>query len=447
MEYYAIDEKVERILKKYHEYTSEANVESLRGYSAFLEQSRKSGPKTNDNGTAEKVMSKNTKLTRLNNLQPLCVAMGDKSFKKISMADLDRINEIIDSRDIKDNTKSSYWIAIKLFLSYLGKAKVAKQIKIVVDRDRKLPDDLLTQDEIESIVAAAPQTRDKAFISVLYEAGARIGEITQMKYGEVSFDENGATLLLQNSKTGPRRIRLVWSVAVLRQWMAAHPTKKPSDPLWPRLDSSGLSLDYHGAWGVIRRACKKSGVDKHIHPHLFRHSRATHLARHLTEQELKTYLGWTPNSGMAGTYVHLTGKDIDPSILRMHGIDQGPAPRDMMKPQKCPRCGEFQAGKGDYCGRCGFPISAGAIAKMEDDRRKEQDELAEMRKQLKEMQMAIGLLQVISTADDTGLTDKMIADEPDERARKELRADKAKRVKVMNTHVTDSIRDEAASRS
>jgi hypothetical protein len=72
----------------------------------------------------------------------------------------------------------------------------------------------------------------------------------------------------------------------------------------------------------------------------------------------------------------------------------------------------------------------------------ERDEMADMRKQLKEIQLAIGLLQVISTADESGMTDKLISEEGSEKARKEMKADKAKRVRIMNAPVNDSMIDE-----
>lgn len=356
-DFYSIDRMLASTFSRYARHTSADNVEILKKYVNALRSSRSSGIKNEKAELLKKVKSKNTLGTRIRNLQPLCEAMGDKSFKDIELADIEKAMGIIDNNGVKPQTKRSYGTAMRLFLLYLGKDEIANQINVVVDRKRKLPEDLLTLEDIEMMINAATQTRDKALIACLYETGARIGEIMQMRFKDVAFDENGGVLVLQNSKTTPRRIRIVWSVAMLRQWTLAHPTKNGNDPLWARLDKTQGQLDYSGAWAVIHRIVKRSGIDKRVHPHIFRHSRATHLAQHLTEQELKTYLGWTPDSGMAGIYVHLTGKDIDPAIMRMYGIDQGPVPTDILKPKKCPRCGEFQDAKAAYCMRCGFAMT------------------------------------------------------------------------------------------
>lgn len=369
-DFYSIDRMLASTFSRYEEHTSVDNVQILRKYVDDLRSSRNSGIKNGKAELLKKVKSKNTLGTRIRNLQPLCEAMGDKSFKDIELVDIEKAMAIIDNNGVKPQTKRSYGTAMRLFLLYLGKDELANQISVVVDRKRKLPEDLLTLEDIEKMIDAANQTRDKALIATLYETGARIGEIMQMRFKDVAFDENGGTLVLQNSKTTPRRIRIVWAVAHLRQWTLAHPTKQGNDPLWARLDKTQGQLDYSGAWAIIHRIVKRSGIEKRVHPHIFRHSRATHLAQHLTEQELKTYLGWTPDSGMAGIYVHLTGKDIDPSILRMYGIDQGPAPSDILKPRKCPRCGEFQDAKAAYCMRCGFALTkeaASALDTTKDD--------------------------------------------------------------------------------
>lgn len=40
----------------------------------------------------------------------------------------------------------------------------------------------------------------------------------------------------------------------------------------------------------LKILAKKAGITKRIYPHLFRHTRATHLAEHLTDSQLKRFL-------------------------------------------------------------------------------------------------------------------------------------------------------------
>ncbi|MDG7039449.1 MAG: tyrosine-type recombinase/integrase [Nitrososphaerota archaeon] len=70
--------------------------------------------------------------------------------------------------------------------------------------------DMLTDDEIERMIKAAINIRDKAFIAVLAEGGFRIGEILPAKIKDVVFDERGAIIHV-TGKTGPRIVRLITS--------------------------------------------------------------------------------------------------------------------------------------------------------------------------------------------------------------------------------------------
>ena len=54
---------------------------------------------------------------------------------------------------------------------------------------------------------------------------------------------------------------------------------------------------------IIKRACAGAGLSaKRIYPHLFRHTRATHLllTGQMNETQAKVYFGWSPDSKMIG---------------------------------------------------------------------------------------------------------------------------------------------------
>jgi len=54
------------------------------------------------------------------------------------------------------------------------------------------PSDLITEEEFQKMLNACTNSRDRALLSLLYETGARIGEIGSMRIKDVSFDEYGA---------------------------------------------------------------------------------------------------------------------------------------------------------------------------------------------------------------------------------------------------------------
>ena len=106
----------------------------------------------------------------------------------------------------------------------------------------------------------------------------------------------------------------------------------------------------------MRKLGEKAGIRKNIHPHLFRHSRATHLARHLTESQLNQFFGWSQGSRMAQIYVHLSGRDLDPALLRLAGLksEAEEAEGSRFTIRRCPRCGELNPPNEETCKRCGM---------------------------------------------------------------------------------------------
>jgi len=62
------------------------------------------------------------------------------------------------------------------------------------------------------------------FPLVLYEGGFRVGEILGLQIKHVSFDNNGAQIMVAG-KTGMRRVRVIASAPLLTQWLENHPRK------------------------------------------------------------------------------------------------------------------------------------------------------------------------------------------------------------------------------
>jgi integrase/recombinase XerD len=219
---------------------------------------------------------------------------------------------------------------------------------------------MLTEEEIQRLLDYANHPRDRALIAVLWETGCRAGEILTLRLK--SFKENDDICCLDvDGKTGSRRIPIVASVPHLTKWLTFHPYQQnPESPMWIQFSHprKGDSLSYGAFSDFLRKLAKKAGINKRVHAHLFRHSRATFLAKHLTEAQMKQFFGWTQGSEMASTYVHLSGRDIQDSILKIYGKKsnnerEGPKITTI----NCARCGFENANDSRFCGRCGTTVS------------------------------------------------------------------------------------------
>jgi integrase/recombinase XerD len=149
-------------------------------------------------------------------------------------------------------------------------------------RTRKLPR-TLSPSEAEQLIEAASGTtpramRDRALVELLYGAGLRVSEATGLHRRAVDLEERLVRALGKGSK---ERIVPLGRPAVdaLRRYIAMgrpHLDNRNRPELF--LNARGGPLTRAGAFLILRRLAEKAGLDPtRVHPHLLRHSFATHL--------------------------------------------------------------------------------------------------------------------------------------------------------------------------
>ncbi|MCW6158351.1 MAG: tyrosine-type recombinase/integrase [Thermoplasmatales archaeon] len=297
------------------------------------------------------------------------------SFLDPKEEDIEKILEHLSSDDYSDWTRDTYITMLKKFYKWKMKNlpdNIAK-LKIKVKENGKAPDDLITREEIKALVGNSKNARDRALFSVLYDSGCRIGEIINMRVKDLSFDEFGA-LLKVTGKTGFRQVRIIGdSIAYLRAWLDNHPQRNdPNAFLFCNLSEriSGRNLTYADVYSIIRQTSRRAGIKRRIHPHLFRHTRATILASKVTEAPLEAQMGWVHGSKQTRTYVHLSLRDQDNAILKAYGIKVNED--DSIKedrPKECPRCHTLNPSDAQYCRNCWMPFDIKTAIEMEEKKK------------------------------------------------------------------------------
>jgi site-specific recombinase XerD len=261
-----------------------------------------------------------------------------KPFAKAKKDDIVKVIGWVEEQPYTAWTKHDYKVCLKRFYKWLNGdvdfPDTVRWIKATVKMNNaKLPEQLLTEEDIDTLVNTATNIRDKAFVRCLYESGCRINELLQLQIKNIDYDEY-SPIIVVTGKTGVRRIRLIDKDGLLKTWLKAHPLKDdPNAYVWISLSNSRKNepLAYKTISDVLKELQHKSGIKKPINPHNFRHSRATHLAVKLTEAQMKQMFGWTQSSEMASIYVHLSGRDLDEPLLRMSGLlDQQEAKKQKM---------------------------------------------------------------------------------------------------------------------
>jgi len=294
-----------------------------------------------------------------------------KQFREATRADIEKVVNGIERSDYSDWTKRDFRIALKKFFRWLRRTdEYPPEVKwlrsTLRNKHRKLPDELLTQQEVKAMIATAPNVRDKALVALLYESGCRIGELLDLHLKQIRQHKHGFQITVEGTKR-PRRLLVIASASHLTAWLNQHPQRNnPQTPLWVTMNHPGTQLSYATVGLLLKRIAKRAGVRKAVNPHNFRHSRATHLAQHLTEAQMKEYFGWVQGSEMASTYVHLSGRDIDNALLRLHDIatppEEGATENFALK--DCPRCSLCNPPDNKFCSRCGMVLDEQAAQEM-----------------------------------------------------------------------------------
>jgi len=303
--------------------------------------------------------------------------MMDTDFRRANKEDIVKVVAKINSNlELREWTKYNYLVIIRRFYKWLRQSEYyPKEVAWIKPRiklhKRTMPQDLLTFDDIKLMANATNNLRDRCFILLLYESGARIGEVLGIKVkfvnnhieGDITFDKYGAIVRLEG-KTGPRDVRLISSAPAISNWLSQHPERnKDKGYLFCGIGNfkKGGTLEYQTYRKILRETAQKTGIRKPVNPHHFRHSRATELAKKLNEAQLCQYMGWKIGSREAATYVHLSGRDLDSKILAIHGLKAEEKTEELMKPITCPRCGIINDFAANFCKDCSLGLAEKTI--------------------------------------------------------------------------------------
>ncbi len=292
----------------------------------------------------------------------------DKDLEKISAIDLKKyffkMQNSNSARGEKFSaiTLNNNFRNIKFFYRWMNNGTFPECVSWIKEngvRKTKLPADMLTEEDIEAMIRGTDNTRDQAIISVLYDSAARVGEFCNVRIRDIQFDKLGA-LMRVDGKTGIRNIRLIESVPYLQAWLQVHPFREDREQFvwfnvkaqkWAEVNRQGLSR-------ILNRAKNRAKIKKRVHPHIFRHSRLTALAPKVTEQVLKNFAGWSPDSRMAAVYIHMSGKNIDAALAKAHGIEiEETKQESRLAPITCPRCKTKNPSVAKYCSTCSMVLS------------------------------------------------------------------------------------------
>ena len=321
-------------------------------------------------------------------------------------------------------TKATYLDMMKRFYRWkLGEEESKRLLgNIKIDKKKlphKSPEDMITQSEIDLLIKSCRNNRDRALFATLYDSGCRIGELMLMKIENLSFDDYGAILHVPwEGKTGFRNVRIVGnSIVYLKNWLAEHPRIDDKQaPLFCNVNKKpGNKLDHQQIYSIVDRTLKRANIKKRIHPHLFRHTRATILASKLLASSVfEDQMVWIHGSKQTQTYVHLGGKQQDIAILKAYCVNVEEDSGSEATPKECPRCGDLNTYNAAICKKCWIPLTTEGILRAKEEQGKvvevlkESDLISEDAKDLLDPDNLKGLAKLLIKIEKNGQLNKLI---------------------------------------
>ncbi len=258
---------------------------------------------------AERNYSDHTLLNYSIDLNEFILFIGDKKIQDIVYPDLRRFLAQLKARSLKSRSIARKLSSIRSFFKYLQREKVIQtnpaSLVVTPKLDKPLPHFLTEEETIRLIDAPKTdklsQLRDKAIFETLYSTGIRVSELVGLSRDDVDFIGNIIRVMGKG-----RKERLVPIGETALTSIDNYLAKRNNDAQAIFLNKSGTRITDRSIRNIINKYITQEAMNRSVHPHMFRHSFATHLLNHGADlRSVQELLGHV-NLSTTQIYTHLT---------------------------------------------------------------------------------------------------------------------------------------------
>jgi site-specific recombinase XerD len=180
-------------------------------------------------------------------------------------------------------------------------------------REKKIPQ-VLSPQQVLSLLSSISNVKHHALVSVAYATGMRRNEILALRPQDIDSARN---MIIVNHGKGNKQRQIPINNSLIKILREYYKQYRPSKFLFEGYHI-GLSYSATSFCRILQRACKKAKINKRVTPHTLRHSFATHmLERGLNLKQLQLILGHNAMKTTA-IYLHLA----DSSSIKMPDLLQ-----------------------------------------------------------------------------------------------------------------------------
>ncbi|MEE8234476.1 MAG: tyrosine-type recombinase/integrase, partial [Gammaproteobacteria bacterium] len=144
---------------------------------------------------------------------------------------------------------------------------------------KKLPNTLDADQatQLVEIDATDPcAVRDKAIFELMYSSGLRLSELVNLNLESIDFADTIVTVIGKGNKT--RKVPVGrYAIKAIKAWLKQRTAMIDSDLAALFVSNWGRRISIRTVQQRLRGWAIKQGLATHVHPHMLRHSFATHM--------------------------------------------------------------------------------------------------------------------------------------------------------------------------
>ena len=173
--------------------------------------------------------------------------------------------------------------AIRGFFTFLQREQLVENNPVAdvsgPSIQKKLPN-LLDVDEINRLLNEGPQNplklRDVAMMELMYSSGLRLAELVNLDLDAIDLHQAQVQVMGKGNKM--RYLPIGTNACkALKRWLEARPNISSENELAVFVNNRGKRLSPRAVQQRMAQLGREQGIDKHVHPHMLRHSFASHL--------------------------------------------------------------------------------------------------------------------------------------------------------------------------
>ncbi len=210
-----------------------------------------------------------------------------QSFANVQTAQILEFLAMLADMGLGTSSRTRYLYSIRSMYKFLCNAQISeKNPSELVDlpKPERLLPEVLSYPQIASILEQPDTTRadglrNRALLEILYACGLRASEACGLQQRDILWEAEVVRVFGKGSK---ERIVPIGTTAL--SWISQY--KRLARALWIKEDSDtgdtlflnqrGKPLSRMSVWNIVHDAAAQAGISE-VHPHMFRHSFATHL--------------------------------------------------------------------------------------------------------------------------------------------------------------------------